>query len=182
MLVIIASAIGVFVGTDIDDLIVLTALFGSRRLNRLQIVAGQYLGIAVLVAVSVIAALGLRLVADRWVGMFGVVPLALGVRGLIHRNHDGRAVVNGVAGVVGITVANGVDNVSVYTPLFRQAGWGTVGYVAVFALMVAIWLAAASFLASRKRVIAVLDRWGHWIVPLVFIAIGTLLLTSAVSK
>jgi cadmium resistance protein CadD (predicted permease) len=66
--------------------------------------------------------------------------------------------------------------------IIRQAGWGTVGYIAVFAFMVAIWLPAASLLASRKRVIAVLDRWGHWIVPLVFIAIGKLLLTSAVSK
>ena len=33
--------------------------------------AGQYLRIAVLVRVSAIAALGLRLVGDRWVGLFG---------------------------------------------------------------------------------------------------------------
>jgi cadmium resistance protein CadD (predicted permease) len=90
--------------------------------------------------------------------------------------------VTGVAGVVGITVANGADNVTVFTPLFRQAGWATFGYVTVFAVMVAIWLGAAAFLASGKRVTAALDRWGHWIVPLVFIAIGSLLIASTITN
>jgi cadmium resistance protein CadD (predicted permease) len=182
VLVIVTSAIGVFAGTDIDDLIVLTALFGSRRLSRWQIVAGQYLGFAALVAISVLAAAGLRLLPDRWVGLLGVVPLALGVRGLLRGDHEGRDMVNGFAGVVGVTVANGADNISVYTPLFREAGWGTLGYVVVFAAMVVIWLAAAEFLASRAPVVAVLDRWGRWIVPIVYITIGTLLITSTSSK
>jgi cadmium resistance protein CadD (predicted permease) len=182
VLVIVASAVGVFAATDIDDLIVLTVLFGSRRLSRWQIVAGQYTGIAALVAVSVLAAAGLRLLPDRWVGLLGVVPLALGVRGLLRGNHDDRDMVNGFAGVVGVTVANGADNVSVYTPLFREAGWGTVGYAIVFAVMVVIWLATAEFLASRAPVAAVLDRWGRWIVPIVYMTIGTLLITSTISK
>ena len=45
--------------------------------------AGQYAGIALLVAVSVVAALGRTLVPDRRVPLLGLVPMALGVRGLI---------------------------------------------------------------------------------------------------
>ena len=61
----IAAAVGVFAGTDVDDLVVLTVLFlaaGTDRRWRLgagHIWAGQYLGIGVLVLVSVLAALGL---------------------------------------------------------------------------------------------------------------------------
>jgi cadmium resistance protein CadD (predicted permease) len=84
-------------------------------------------------------------------------------------------------GVTGVVIANGADNVSVYTPLFRQVGWGAVVYVAVFAVLVVVWLAAASYLASRERVAAVFDRWGYRIVPLVFIAIGVLLIAGTIA-
>ena len=49
-------------------------------------------------------------------------------------------------------------------------------------MLVAVWLAAASFLATREPVAAVLDRWGHRIVPLVFIAIGLVLLAGGISS
>jgi cadmium resistance protein CadD (predicted permease) len=179
MLAIIASATGVFAGTDLDDLVVLTALFGSRRLEPRTIVGGQYLGMAVLVAVSALAALGLVAVPDRWVGLFGVVPLALGVHGLV-RADTGTPVVTTLGGVAAITIANGADNISVYTPLFRKAGSGTAVYVAVFIVLVAAWLAAGAFLASRRQVVALLERGGRWLVPLVYIAIGTVLIAGSV--
>jgi len=82
----VLTAAGVFAGTNVDDLIVLTVLFlAARAANRpaWPIWAGQYLGIAALVTVSLLAALGLTLIPDRWVPLLGLVPLALGVRGLI---------------------------------------------------------------------------------------------------
>ena len=36
-----------------------------------------------LVAASAVAALGLLVVPDRWVGLLGLVPLTLGIRGLV---------------------------------------------------------------------------------------------------
>ena len=83
----VLTAIGVFAGTNVDDLIVLTVLFLSARAGgrprAWQVWAGQYGGIAVLVAVSIGAALGLTVVPDRWVGLLGAVPFALGVKGLV---------------------------------------------------------------------------------------------------
>jgi cadmium resistance protein CadD (predicted permease) len=179
VLPLVASAIGVFVGTDIDDLVVLTALFGSRQVGRRQIVAGQYLGIATLIVIGIVAAVGLLVVPARWVGLLGVIPLGLGVRGLIRREGN-PVIVRTTMGVAGITIVNGADNVTVYAPLFRGAGWGIVVYVAVFAVLVAVWIAAAAFMATRPPVVAVLDRWGHWIVPLVFIVIGLVLIVGAI--
>jgi cadmium resistance protein CadD (predicted permease) len=176
----VVSAVGVFVGTDIDDLVVLTALFGSRRVGQRQIVVGQYVGIGVLVAISAVVAAGLLIVPDRWVGLFGIVPLALGIRGLMRGEEHGATIVTTTMGVAGVTIANGADNVSVYVPLFRQAGWGTIIYVAAFAVLIALWLLAARFLASRPSVAAVLDRWGYRIVPLVFVAIGIVLIVGSV--
>src|SRR5512134_906413 len=82
-----AAAAAVFAGTDVDDLLVLTVLFLASRTGGRprpwQIWAGQYLGIGVLVAVSAAAAAGLAAVPDRWVGLLGLLPLGIGLYGLV---------------------------------------------------------------------------------------------------
>jgi cadmium resistance transport/sequestration family protein len=186
----IVAAAGVFAGTNVDDLIVLTVLFlaarASGRPRPWQIWAGQYAGIGVLVVVSVLAALGLTLVPDRWVGLLGLVPIALGVRGLIAAvrrdgsGDDAPVAAGSLYAVAGVTIANGADNIAVYTPLFRTIGPGrTVVSVAVFAVLVAVWCLAASWLGSHRRVIAVVERYGHWLVPLVFITIGVVIIAES---
>ncbi len=84
----------------------LTVLFLSSRATgrprRWQIWAGQSLGIATLVAVSVVAALGLTIVPDQWVGLLGLVPFGLGVRGLLRaQDPDPPVVATGVLSVAG---------------------------------------------------------------------------------
>jgi cadmium resistance protein CadD (predicted permease) len=153
-----------------------------------QIWAGQYAGIAVLVMVSAVAALGLTIVPDRWVGLLGLVPLALGVRGLVGavRVHPAGPVPVrrprgvGLLPVAGVTIANGADNISVYTPLFRTASLDDgVLTVAVFAVLVAVWCLAGSWLGSHHAVVALLQRFGHWMVPAVFVAIGVVIVIQS---
>ncbi|MDP4505894.1 cadmium resistance transporter [Nonomuraea turcica] len=187
----LAAAVAMFAGTNIDDLVVLTVLFLSARAGRVlrpwQIWAGQYAGIGALVAISVIAALGLALLPERWVGLLGLIPLALGVRGLLGAlrasgggEYSGRATATGVVSVAGVTIANGADNISVYTPVFRTIGpAATILTIAVFAAGVAVWCLAASWLSSHRAVIAAVERHGHWIVPLVFMAIGVVIIAES---
>ena len=62
------------------------------------------------------------MIPDRWVGLLGLVPLALGVRGLVgairSRNDDGEDVPAVTAGnafaVARVTIANGADNIAVW--------------------------------------------------------------------
>lgn len=187
----IAAAVGLFAGTNIDDIIVLTVLFltwrASGKPRPWQIIAGQYTGIGALVAVSVVAALGLTIVPDRWVGLLGLVPLALGVNSLISavRAHTAdkqptAVVATGLPSIVGVTIANGADNIAVYTPVFRTLGLAdSLITIAVFAVLVAVWCAAGAWLGSHKRVVALVERFGHWLVPAVFITIGVVILAES---
>ncbi|MFD0689764.1 cadmium resistance transporter [Actinomadura fibrosa] len=186
-----ATAAGMFAGTNVDDLIVLTVLFLSSRATgrprAWQIWGGQGAGIAVLVLVSVIAALGLTIVPDDWVGLLGLLPLALGVKALVAavRARGGEdtappAVATGLLSVAGVTIANGADNVSVYTPVFRTVGTAaTAVTIGVFAVGVVLWCLAGSWLGSHTRVIAIVERYGQWLVPAVFITIGTLIIATS---
>lgn len=170
-----------FMVTNVDDFVLLCSLFvtvGRGGPTNRQIVTGQYLGIAALVTTSLLLALGLSSVPVRWIGLLGLVPMALGVRGLLRLRRprpDGGHVasVTGVAGVMALTIADGGDNVSVYVPLFRQAGAGaTVTYVVVFTVLTGVWCAAARTVADRRSLIASIERVGHWLVPVLYIAIG----------
>lgn len=196
----VAAAVGLFTGTNIDDLILLTVLFlsarahstthGTSRAGLWQIVAGQYAGIGTLVVISAAAAWGLAAVPDRWVRLAGLVPLSLGVYGLIkafrgwHRTRGSddpavpvRAVPTSALGVAAVTIANGTDNISTYTPAFRTVGLGgSLIMITVFAVLAGVWCVAGSWLGSHRRVIAAVERFGHWLVPAVFITVGTLIL------
>jgi cadmium resistance protein CadD (predicted permease) len=182
----VLAAAGIFAGTNVDDLIVLTVLFlaarGARR-PAWPIWAGQYLGIAALVTVSLLAALGLTLLPDRFVALLGLVPLGLGVWGMVKAVRGGDespVTAQGVLPVAGVTIANGADNIAVYTPVLRTVGAaGVVVLVLVFAVLVAVWCLAAAWLGSHRRVIAVAERYGHWLVPLVFVTIGVIILLGS---
>jgi cadmium resistance protein CadD (predicted permease) len=78
--------------------------------------------------------------------------------------------------VAGVTIANGADNISVYTPLFRTAGVDeSVVSVAVFAVLIAVWCLAGSWLGSHRTVVGLLRRFGHWMMPGVFVAVGVVI-------
>jgi cadmium resistance protein CadD (predicted permease) len=178
------AAAVLFAGTNIDDMVVLAVLNPSSRSGgrpkRWHIWAGQYAGITALVIVSLTAARGLTLVPERWIWLLGLLPLGLGVRKLVtavraHRpgGQAAAAAAGGLPGVIGITIANGGDNLAAYTPVFATSSSGaTAVTIAVFAAGVAVWCLAGSWLASHHKVTQSIGRWGHWIVPVVYILIG----------
>ena len=46
-------------------------------------------------------------------------------------------------------------------------------------VLIGLWCAAAAWLGGHPRVVRVVDRAGHWLVPVVFIAIGVTILVSS---
>lgn len=189
MITTIAAAVAMFAGTNIDDIVVLTVLFvasaSQGRPRTWQIVAGQYLGLITLVATSVVAALGLVIVPQEWVGLLGVLPLSLGLWTLIRwlRSDDEDeppVAATGMAGVAAITIANGADNIAVYTPVFRTLGPPqTAVTIAVFLICVGIWCYAGRLLGTRRKVVDTLERVEHWLVPAVFIGLGLFILLES---
>ena len=85
-------AAAAFVGTNIDNCVVTMALVAGAPLERAhRIAAGQVIGFAIVVAVAAAAAALLFEFSAAVVGLLGLVPLALGLRGLVGlaRSHSG---------------------------------------------------------------------------------------------
>lgn len=187
----VLQAIGLFIATNIDDIIVLSLFFArgaGQRGTTARILVGQYLGFAGILGASVLVTLGAgAFLPPEVIPYFGLIPLGLGLWAAWQawRNRgaddDDEAKVEGkkvgVWTVAGVTFANGGDNIGVYIPVFAAVGAGGIAiYTAVFLVGVAIWCAAGRFLATRPPVARLLNRWGHIILPVVLIAIGVILL------
>ena len=193
MLSTIAAAAGLFVATNLDDIVVLAVLFavaarGTSRLRGWQIVAGQYLGLVTLITVSFLAALGLTIVPDEWVGLLGLIPLAIGVLALVRTlrgkddDDDAESALKavGLLGVAGITIANGGDNIAIYTPVFRTISTtDALVTIAVFLVLLAGWCLLARAIGTNEKVTEGLEKVEHWLVPVVFIGLGVFILIES---
>ena len=75
---------------------------------------------------------GLLALPDKLVGVLGLIPVALGARGLHRARRADRGAEQlradkaaiSTTGVASITIANGADNIAVYAPLFATIGFG----------------------------------------------------------
>ncbi|MUL79738.1 cadmium resistance transporter [Mycolicibacterium sp. CBMA 226] len=183
----LVAAIVAFVATTIDDLIIVTALFTSCRTTgrprAATITAGQYLGFALIVGLSLAAAAGLHTVPDHWVGLLGLVPVGYGLWGLwqLQRSddQDGFTLASTVTGIAAVTFANGADNIGVFTPLLRTLPvTAAIGTCIGFLLLVGVWCTLGALLGTHRTVVAILGRVSHWLVPVVFIVIGVVILVT----
>src|ERR1700759_2189797 len=83
ILSILAASVTTFAATNLDDIFLLTVFF-ARRVPTRRIVAGQYLGFAAIVVVSLGVVWGVVLAIPRdWIRLLGVLPLAVGIKELL---------------------------------------------------------------------------------------------------
>ena len=184
----IISAIGVYISTSIDYLIVLIILFAqlSQNKQKWHIYAGQYLGTGLLVGVSLVAAYVVNFVPEAWmVGLLGLIPIYLGIRfaivgegeeeeeeEIIERLEQSKA--NQLFWTVTLlTIASGGDNLGIYIPYFASLDWAqTLVALLMFAIGIIIFCELSRVLSSIPLISETIEKYKRIIVPLVFILLG----------
>jgi cadmium resistance protein CadD (predicted permease) len=168
-----------FSATNLDDIVFLTIFF-SQAARRWHIVVGQYLGFTALVFVSLIGFFGGQVLPHEWLRLFGVAPIVIGIKKLFDRRngHIQRAS-TGTLDVATVTFVNRADNIEIYTPLFAVSNASrVVVIIAVLYVLLAAWCVAGYMIHRQKVVAYPLQRWGHWIVPVVLVALGIYILLN----
>ncbi|WP_144790304.1 cadmium resistance transporter [Kocuria palustris] len=186
----ILQAIGLCVATNIDDIIVLSLFFArgaGQPGTTARILAGQYLGFAGILGAAVLVSAGAgAILPAEAIPYFGLIPLVLGLwaawqawRGDDDDDDEtgGRSVTAWT--VAAVTFANGGDNIGVYVPVFLNVGPAAVAACCiVFLLLVAALVGAARFVATRRGIAEVLERWEHILFPIVLIGLGIAILVG----
>ncbi|WP_286203072.1 cadmium resistance transporter [Rhizobium lusitanum] len=185
-------AVVLFVSTNVDDIFVLLGFFIDPKFRTRQIVIGQYLGVAALCGASLLASMISLVIPATYIGLLGFAPILLGLKKLWEwrkgpeigddpQNHNGASLGHGkIAAVAMVTIANGGDNISIYTPLFATRTMSEITViVAIFALLTAMWIGAAHYLVNHRTIGAPIRRYGNRVVPFVLVALGMLIIHEA---
>ena len=181
MLNYIGLAFITFVVTNIDDLLILSMYFATPKYKTANIVFGQYLGIITLTAVSLAGVLLGGIIDQRWISLLGLFPIFLGVKDLIALRKDDDDEETGqesktrfqFLNVALVTIANGGDNIGVYTPLFATTKiYHVLIYVVVFMVLTAVWCFLGYWTVAHPKVKSIFAKYGKIILPFFLIALG----------
>jgi cadmium resistance protein CadD (predicted permease) len=96
---VLAASATTFAATNIDDIFLLT-LFFARKISAPRIVGGQYLGFIAILLLSCLGALLTLSIPPRWIRLLGFLPLALGIKQLLHRKVSSAVLVEHAGDIV----------------------------------------------------------------------------------
>lgn len=189
-----------FLATNIDDLMVLMLFFSRLNANfrPRHLILGQYLGFSLILLASSLGLLFGLLVSKEWIGLLGFIPLSIGIKQLWSRENENY--LQEVRGdltssqnrsffprlpsqtyhIAAITVANGGDNIGIYTSLFaNNTPMHVLIIVIIFYIMLGIWCALAYFLISHPQGAKIVALYGNKISPFIYIILGIYILLES---
>ncbi|MBW4576466.1 MAG: cadmium resistance transporter [Aphanothece sp. CMT-3BRIN-NPC111] len=194
----IPTGLAAFTATNLDDIVILLLFFSQVNavFRRHHIVAGQYLGFGALVVASLPGFFGSLILPRPWIGLLGVIPIAIGINRLLNQEADEsedekealQAEKSWFASflspqtysVAAVTFANGGDNIGIYVPLFASSSWESlVAILGVFFSLVGVWCYTAYQLTRLGAIADTLTRYGNQLVPFVLIGLGVLILVDS---
>ena len=197
LLTAILTGFTAFTATNLDDIVILLLFFSqvNAAFRRRHIIAGQYLGFAALVFASLPGFFGRLIFPPEWIGMLGILPIAIGIGRLLNADTDesedleaGQSEPSAFRSflspqtysVAAVTVANGSDNISIYVPLFASSTLeNLVVILGVFFTLVGVWCYAAYRLIQMRAIADSLTRYGNHLVPFVLIGLGVAILVQS---
>lgn len=182
-----------FIASNIDDTFILMMLFSSLRFQTRHIVIGQFIGIGVLIIISTLGALIALVLSPFFIALMGLIPIAIGIKRLLEHERNQttdtnktiqdkkRQILIPFLAVSGITIANGGDDVGVFTPLFAK--YNTIvevsTLVAIFMGLTVVWCALTYYFVNHPVIATRIKRIGDITTPFVLIGLGLYILADA---
>ncbi|MFN9058748.1 MAG: cadmium resistance transporter [Pseudanabaena sp.] len=197
----IATGAAVALATTFDDNIYLTSFFGrvSRTFRPRHVVVGEFLGLTILISISLVGYFVGMVVSDMWVGLLGVLPIMIGIHQLMGKEDDENSdVIEEVEKVhievgrprikqslwstirdpkthrvTAVHVSNGGNNVAVYILLFASSSLPSLAVILTMCYMtIGFWCFCSYNLTRFPGISVLIARYGRKIAPFVLIYLG----------
>ena len=183
----IVTAAILYIATAVDLLVILLIFFARAKTKKeyRDIYIGQYVGSVALIVVSLFFAFVLNYVPEKWIlGLLGLIPIYLGIKVAIYGDSDGEERAKkelnekGLSKLVGtiaiITIAScGADNIGVFVPYFVTLSvTDLLITLFVFLILIFFLVFTAQKLANIPGVGEIVEKFGRWIMAVIYIALG----------
>ena len=183
----IVTAAILYIATAVDLLVILLMFFARAKTRKeyRDIYIGQYVGSVALIVISLFFAFVLNYVPEKWIlGLLGLIPIYLGIKVAIYGDSDGEERAKkelnekGLSKLVGtiaiITIAScGADNIGVFVPYFVTLSvTNLLITLFVFLILIFFLVFTAQKLANIPGVGEIVEKFGRWIMAVIYIALG----------
>ncbi|CAK1246357.1 cadmium resistance transporter [Fructobacillus fructosus] len=175
-MVILISMIA-FVSSNVDDLFILTFLFAqtNRKKEQLNILIGQYVGMAIIMILSFLLAFCFRSIGQLSFHYLGLVPILIGLKKAIEIPkkvaRDKTQIT--VFQVTALTIAGGGENLGIYIPILLTINLANqLLFVVTFAFLIPIWWLIGKIIGRHQVVIRLIHRQEKIVVPCIYLVVG----------
>ena len=185
ILLAIGAAAATFLGSSLDNFVLLVGMLAHPGLSRRRVAAGYVLAVTAVALTALLVGAGASLVPTAWLGYLGLVPLSLGlwfaIRLLIGSGRQEEPGLGDVEGgfisTIGVTLASSVDSVIVYTVLFADTrATLDLPILATIVVCAALWVAAAQYAVEHRTIRELTRRSAPYLVPVLMILLGLYIL------
>lgn len=183
----IVTAAILYIATALDLLMILLMFFARAKTRKeyRDIYIGQYVGSVALIVISLFFAFVLNYVPEKWIlGLLGLIPIYLGIKVAIYGDSDGEEIAKkelnekGLSKLVGtiaiVTIAScGADNIGLFVPYFVTLSiTNLLITLFVFLILIFFLVFTAQKLANIPGVGEIVEKFGRWIMAVIYIALG----------
>ena len=174
-----------FASTNMDNLVLLVGWQVSGAVPASRLFAGYCVGMFGILLLSVGLGLVGYLFPLEYLGLLGVIPVAVGLKLFIAEwrgRKDAQPVTlagGSILTVAATQLSNGVDTVLVFAPLLADSLLRfDAAIVSLFLLMIFLWYWLAKVLGNQMGRLAAVEKLGRWLAPLVMMAVGLYILIN----
>ena len=191
LLAIIAVSATAFIGTNMDNLVLLVAMHANYRDHPTVVSAGYVTGMLLVAVVFLLVSLLGELIPIAYLGLLGLIPITSGGLGLMRllrkapvedQGPDVATVDNPRAiftTLVATQLGNSTDTVIAFSALLAESSdFSDHQIFPVFIVLVLGFAWLARYLLSHQRLSGALERYGHFVTPFIMIFVGLYILSN----
>lgn len=184
---------GAFIGTNLDNLLLLVAMYARYARQAGTVTAGYVFGMILICLIALLLGETGDYIPLDWLGLLGFVPMTMGILALwkLFRKHGGEtsgALVENhsrrtIFSILATTqLSNGADTIITFTILFAESG-DPADYVLVptFLAMIGVFSGLAYYSVKQAKLGRVLRRYGKYVTPVILILVGFYILSNTAS-
>ena len=170
-----------FAVTHLDTLLVIGAFCADNDYPHWEVLVGHYLGFCVGLAAAVLGAILAAELLQAWTFLLGLVPLGLGLWGLLRKPPETAVeespVVPNSLGRIGVVTVAGLglsgENIAIYIPFFVDLSPPELLLtIIVYFIGAGVVFLVAFVTISRVAVGGIPDWLDRWLVPAVLVLVG----------
>ena len=185
---VIAVAAGAFMATNLDNLVLLVALFGRYSDRRHEVMFGYLTGMLIIVAATYYVGKLAGTAPVQYLGLLGILPVLIGLIAIVRLFRNKGVVRDPVVPGAGSTavaatlltqLGNSTDTIITYGVLFSDSNdLGDHLVLASFVGMALLFVLVAHQALRHPWLSRPVQLYGHYITPLILITVGMYVLSN----